>query len=75
MKKRGTPTEAAGGVQMGVQTMWWCPICKALRHRASNRDEQGNRYHCWDGYVSKSDMFRMVQVQVTVEIAGKKVKV
>lgn len=70
MKKRGGPKEAAGGLREGGQVMWWCPLCKGVRHRASFVDEDGRRYHCWDGYTSKSEMFVMKKVRVTVEVLG-----
>lgn len=48
--------------------MWWCPTCKAVRHRAAWIDKEGRRYHCWDSYTSRSDMLAMRKVKVTLEV-------
>lgn len=68
MKKRGTPKEAAGGLQLGEQVLWWCPACKGVRHRATYQGNDGRRFHCLDAFESKSDMFVMQKVRVTVEL-------
>lgn len=67
MKKRGTPKEAPGGIHEGEQVMWWCPLCKGVRHRATYVDDEGRRFHCWTGYTSGSSMFMMRKVRVRLE--------